>query len=145
MDQNKLDAKPENEDTLPRGDNFKSIVKDAFNDFKVRERNFFLALSRSQCLKFGDNPDPMYATCHMRHHIEILLTLKEVKTCALIAHYTARDIVTEMVEQCLKPVMQAYKLSRYGFQLHQITHPMHTTAHSGFQNAWVFADTRLAL
>ncbi|KAE9365222.1 hypothetical protein N431DRAFT_97124 [Stipitochalara longipes BDJ] len=134
-------------DDLPRDAKFQAIVKEAFQDFKIRERNFLLSLSKSQMLKatIGERADPIYAACHLRHYIEILLVLKEFKPCALVAHYTVQEIFTEMVQQCLEPVMKQYKLARYGFQLQQITHPVPTTVHRGFQNAWVFADTRSSL
>jgi len=151
LDKNNLNTKPENEDAalqpLPRDAKFGDVVKDAFIDFKTRERNFFLALSGAQSRKAsdGDSSDPMYATCHMRHHVEFLLTLKEIKPCTLFVHGTAQDLFTEMVQKCLKPVVEKYKLARYGFHLQQITHQMPTTAHHGFQNGWVFADTRSSL
>ncbi|KAL3427775.1 hypothetical protein PVAG01_01284 [Phlyctema vagabunda] len=71
-----------------------------------------------------------------------MLTLASIKPCTLIAHYTAQEIFTQMIEQCLKPVMEKFGLQDYGFTLRQITHPMPTTIHDGFQHAWIFADMR---
>lgn len=153
LDNNNLNAKPENisinsntdnqSSSLPRDGGFQKIIRAAFNDFKVRERNFFLAMPVSQCRKISpENPTPMYGACHMRHHIEFLLALKGIKPCTIFAHYTAQNIFTEMVEKCLKPVFDKYKLLQYGYYLGQITHKMPTTVHRGFQHAWVFADTR---
>lgn len=145
-DQDNLSTKPEAED-LPRDHAFQTILKDAFNDFKVRERNFLLALSNSQSLRAsnGSHSDSMFSASHQRHHIEVLLVLKEVKPCALFASYAAQEVFTEMVQKCLKPVIAQYKLESYGFHLEQITHPMPTTIHLGFQNGWIFADKRSSL
>jgi hypothetical protein len=159
LQENNLNAKPENESAnlakkpgngsvdLPRDHAFQLILKDAFNDFKIRERNFLLALSQSQSLKATDGriPDSMYSASHQRHHIEVLLVLKEIKPCALIVHGMAQDIFTEMVEKCLKPVIEKHQLEKYGFHLQQILHAMPTTTHVGFQNGWIFADTRSPL
>ncbi|TVY78227.1 hypothetical protein LSUE1_G004195 [Lachnellula suecica] len=105
-------------------------------------------MSTSQSLKSsaGQHSDPMYAACHQRHHIEFLLVLKQIKPCALFAAYgPAQEVFTEMVKQCLKPVFKQHKLARYGFHLQQITHPVPTTVHSGFQDGWIFADMKSAL
>ncbi|TVY52024.1 hypothetical protein LCER1_G004708 [Lachnellula cervina] len=147
LDKNNLNAQPESEGPLPRDEKFNEVVKDAFVDFKTREREFLLALSKPQSEKVsnGYTSDSTYAACHMRHYVEVLLSLQGIKPCTLFAHATAQDIFTEMIQVCLKPVIKKYQLARYGFHLQQITHPMPTTAHQGFQDAWVFADTRSPL
>jgi len=95
-------AGPENiAEELPRDDNFQNVVRAAYNDFKIRERRFLLAMSKSQTLKLtdGNHSDPMVVVCHQQHYFEFLLALKEVKPCTLFAHYAAQDILTEMVQQ----------------------------------------------
>jgi hypothetical protein len=72
--------------------------------------------------------------------VEFLLALKGVKPYTLFVHGEAQDIITEMVQKCLKPMVKKYKLLRYGFYLQQITHPIPTTVHQGFQGGWVLAD-----
>ncbi|TVY19352.1 hypothetical protein LARI1_G003576 [Lachnellula arida] len=147
LDKNNLNAQPESEDPLPRDEKFNEVVKDAFIDFKIRERDFLLALSETQSiiLSYGYTSDPMYAACELRHYMEVLLALKGIKPCTLFTNPSAQEIFTELVQVCLKPVIKKYRLARYGFHLQQITHPMPTTVHQGFQNAWVFADTRSPL
>ncbi|KUJ12267.1 uncharacterized protein LY89DRAFT_652664 [Mollisia scopiformis] len=50
-----------------------------------------------------------------------------------------------MVQECLQPVFEQHKLSKYGFLLKQITHPLATSKQHYFKTAWVFADTRSPL
>ena len=77
-----------------------------------------------------------------KHAIEILLTLKGLKPCTLLVHGGSPTFNTTMVNACLRPVFDTYNLATYGFTLLQITHAGPTTAHWGFENAWLLADTR---
>jgi len=106
------DINTENEaGDLPRDHTFQAILKAAFNDFKIGGRNFLLGMSRAQSLKAinGKYSDSMFSASHQRHHFEVLLVLKEIKPCALVASYVVQEIFTEMVHTCLKPVFEQYK------------------------------------
>lgn len=141
MDDNDLNALSSQK---PRDAQFQGILKEAYDDFVDRERHFLLNLSPTQLhqLDEGRISDPLYPACHLRHHVEILLTLKAIKPCTLISHYNAQKIFTQMTQECLKPVIKKYNLVDYGFHLQQITHPMPTTVHRGFKDGWIFADRR---
>lgn len=149
LDKNNLNAIAANESaSLSRDAEFQTILKEALVDFKIRERNFLLGLPESQCRRLGSCcPDPIRAACHHRYHIKFLLTSKEVKPCILFVNHNdgAQNVIAELIEKCLKPVIEEYKLSKYGYRLQQITHPIRTAIDGGIQHAWIFADTRSSL
>lgn len=130
---------------LPRDAAFDAVLKAAFEDFTTRERNFFLNLSPSARTALDPDAPQWYFACHSRHYMEFLLTMKGVQPCMLIAHDTEKQLFSQMVEECLKPAIQAQDLGNYGFILRQITHSLATTSHSDQQDGWIFADIRSAL
>jgi hypothetical protein len=87
---------------------------------------------------------PYYSALHQRAHIEILLTLYGVKPCTLYAHGLPEGlaIFDRLVQTCLMPVMEKFKLDQYGFALQKIHHPVPTEHHHGYQGSWIFFDTR---
>jgi len=92
LDKNSFNAKTESED-LPRDETFNGIVKYAFIDFKKRERDVMLALSRTQAkVTNGYTSDSMYVARDMRHHVEVLLALKELKPCTLFTPHIPRHL-----------------------------------------------------
>lgn len=136
LDENDLNATPliknTTPETLERDEKFKAVVKNAFLDFKVRERDFFMGLKSRQAkiLGGGTYVGRLRRSTYLRHHVEFLLTMKEIKPCTLFTHTCGESVITFMVQKCLKPVFERYKLAKYGFLLQQITHPMPTTGRS---------------
>lgn len=70
--------------------------------------------------------------------------MKELKPCVLFSGFSHNpEIYGQVVRECLIPVMDRYKIERYGFVVEKIMHSMPTkTTPVNFQGSWVFADTR---
>ncbi len=124
------------------------MVKRAFREFTRLEREFLLALTPSDCRALGVEGDKanIRVACHMRFHVEFLLTLKGIKPCVMICHGKDTVVFTRLVHQVLKPVMEKYNLEEYGFTLRQM--PSLTLMEMGrpkpdvfFKDGWIFADT----
>lgn len=91
------------------------------------------------------SPKPKwYFAAHFRFHVQILMVLLGVKTVTLFSHpeFKGNAVLERMVEHCLKPVMEKYKLAQYGFVVQKIEQPMHTEGGSSFQGALIFANKR---
>ncbi|KAF8914874.1 hypothetical protein CPB85DRAFT_1251820 [Mucidula mucida] len=109
----------------PRDASYAKVVKEALDLFRTNERAYLLTY-KSPKSEYADRPGWYYAA-HMSYYAEVLFVLKGVKPY--------------IIDTCLKPIIEQFDLLSYGFRLQQITHPLPTTAHAGFQNGWVLADT----
>jgi hypothetical protein len=76
--------------------------------------------------------------------MEILFTLKGIKPCTLfwVPAPGSEVIYARLVEQRFVPLIEEYNLRDYGFVLRKINHSVSTKTHRGFQQAYIFADTR---
>ncbi|KAI1331460.1 hypothetical protein F5Y16DRAFT_360008 [Xylariaceae sp. FL0255] len=122
------------------------VVKNAFENFRDSERDYFLSLTQEQLNILNPNTPSWVPAAHMRHHIEILLTLSGIKPCTLISYggEESHAIFNALVIKCLGPVFETYDLASYGFKLKYLATDVHTNVqgHPGFGGGWVFADTR---
>ncbi|KAH8675477.1 hypothetical protein BX600DRAFT_432055 [Xylariales sp. PMI_506] len=135
----------------PRDNEYQAICKEAFHAYRSAERNYYLGLDdNAKQVLFGEyNGPPWYAACHLRHHIEVLLTLKGVKPCTLFASpgddvSGAAAIFNDLILKCLAPVIDRFNLMLYGFNLKYLGTDVLTSdlGHPGFKGDWVLADTR---
>ncbi len=122
----------------PRDASYAKVVKEAIDLFRTNERAYLLTY-KSPKSEYADRPGWYYAA-HMSYYAEVLFVLKGVKPCVLFASGDQSHTQT-IIDTCLKPLIEQFDLLSYGFRLQQITHPLPTTAHAGFQNGWVLADT----
>ncbi|KAI6082498.1 hypothetical protein F4821DRAFT_272459 [Hypoxylon rubiginosum] len=130
--------------TKPRDHTFYSRTKAAFEMFRDAERAYLLAFDKAKVRSVTRNPDApdWFAASQLRHHFEILLTLRGKKPCTLAAMNPGYEMINGMVLQCPAPMMDQYELESYGFTLRYLTHDVLTEQlmHPGFKGGWIFAD-----
>ncbi|KAJ0124790.1 hypothetical protein J7T55_006131 [Diaporthe amygdali] len=135
--------------TRPRDESFPAnIVNQAFSVYRDAERQFLLDLEHDTVRNlYPQGPEPKcHAVAHLRHHVELLLTLKGMKPCVPFVSPKPTGIATmdSMVLRCLVPLMEQFDLESYGFKLYYIATNIRTTTQQfrGFKGSWVFADLR---
>ncbi|KAL0568472.1 hypothetical protein V5O48_013504 [Marasmius crinis-equi] len=128
---------------LPRDDAYRERMKEAFATFRARERNYLLNLSEDvkRRLEPPYTPDWHFAAS-LSHYCELLFTLAGIKPCVLFYHGRDQGMVDQLIETCLRPVLEQFNILAYGFSLARISHDTPTQTHRGFRNGWVFVDLR---
>ncbi|KAG8156950.1 hypothetical protein KVR01_013172 [Diaporthe batatas] len=127
---------------------FDRVVEEAFKAFRDQERDIVLNAPRGcvasnpvagfeelPALHRSDNcPEGQFwaGAAHLRHHIEILLTLKGVKPCVMFYRFVGgnKRLFSSVVIDCLVPIMNRFDLWSYGFRI------------SFKSGCWVFYDAR---
>lgn len=109
--------------TRPRDESFPAnIVNQAFSVYRDAERQFLLDLEHDTVRNlYPQGPEPKcHAVAHLRHHVELLLTLKGMKPCVPFVSPKPTGIATmdNMVLRCLVPLMEQFDLESYGFKLY---------------------------
>ncbi|KAJ8075937.1 hypothetical protein PM082_021569 [Marasmius tenuissimus] len=134
---------------LPRDNTYREKMKAAFTNFRVAERHYLLTLPNDLKLHLQPSPSPTttpvpywYYAAHLSYHCELLFTLGGLKPCVLFAHGTSVQFIDDLIQTCLKPVLEEHNILAYGFSLSRISHDTPTTAHKGFKDGWIFADLR---
>ncbi|KAJ8075859.1 hypothetical protein PM082_021491 [Marasmius tenuissimus] len=126
---------------LSRDNNvYRDKMKAAFNRFRVKERHYLLSLPKAVKRKLKPNAPHWYFAAHVSYYCEVLFTLGGIKPCVLFVHGADQEFTDNLIETCLKPVLEEYNIMAYGFSLTRILHDLPTSAHKGFKNGWVLAD-----
>lgn len=114
---------PPNATIKPRDESFaKNVPDQAFTVLREAQREFLLNLDRGSIAKIH-NPSDFSPKCHpvahLRHHLQVLLALKEIQPCVpfVSPKETGTVVMNEMVFRCLVPVMEQLDLESYGFRL----------------------------
>lgn len=131
----------------PRDENFDMVVREFFRLYRNVERNYLLSLKRQFKRQVRTGPNrrvtrpPAFPVTHLRHHIEVLLTLRGVNPATVFRKAHDNDavarVLTGVVLQCLAPMFEISKFESYGFRLHYIAE----SSSLGFGGRWVFADS----
>lgn len=106
----------------PRDESFMTnVAEQAFIMLREAEREFLLNLDRESMTKMY-NPGGLpkcHPVAHLRHHLQVLLALKEVQPCVPFVSPgdTGTAVMNAMVLRCLVPVMEQLDLESCGFRL----------------------------
>ncbi|KAK1218420.1 hypothetical protein PQX77_018884 [Marasmius sp. AFHP31] len=127
---------------LPRDNTYHSKMRAAFNKYRAKERHYLLSLPKPTKRLLQPRPDAphWYCAAHVSYYCEILFTLGGLKPSVLFAHGANQQVTDDLIETCLKPVLERYNILAYGFSLSRILHDLPTSTHKGFKNGWVLAD-----
>lgn len=133
----------------PRDEAFDELTKQFFIAYRSLERKYLLNLDseiEKQVRSGADGkliyPDT-YPAVSLRHHVEILLTLRGINpsTIMIKPHHddSVSRVLTGVVLQCLVPLIESHELESYGFRLHYIVN-CDLAGDGRIEGAWVFAD-----
>lgn len=73
-------------------------------------------------MTYGYDARKMHAVCHDRYYIEILLALRSLRPCTMIACPKSQIIFVLLVGNILHPLMAKYMLGKWGFGMKNVYH-----------------------
>jgi hypothetical protein len=138
----------------PRDETFEEATKQLFVAFQAWEREYLLGLDSEMNRKVRTGADgklidtsTTFPLAHLRHHVEVLLTLKGVNPSAVLckAHHddSLTNVLTGVVLKCLAPLLDAFAIESYGFRLRYLPADVLTAGPRARarRGNWVLADT----
>jgi hypothetical protein len=142
-------TEPAEQQQLPRGKEFRSLIQQFLLDFNSAERPLALDHSLMDRRRQGPTNFPSsFMASKISFHMEISNTLEGVKPCVL---FNALDVpgnpmtpfFDRLVEKEIFPPFKAYRLDKYGFTLSKVTHDLRVQeTGENWRNSWVLADCR---
>lgn len=138
----------------PRDETFEEATKQFFVAFQAWEREYLLGLDSEMNEKVRTGADgklidssTTFPLAHLRHHVEVLLTLKGVNPSAVLckSHHddSLTNVITGVVLKCLVPLLDAFAIESYGFRLRYLPADVLTAGPRARarKGNWVLADT----